>query len=253
MKLSWTPETASESLIDTAKACKAYKDSSDTAELISAMAGGYGVQVMVETWSHGGGITTSIGLATAASHTAGRHVCIVENERAKEEYSDAMQELVGESLVPEVIVAPGDTVAEVMEKLVPWVDFLVVDCRQREYSCKVLRHAKYGNRGAVVIQKNVSAVKGRDNRSVRRWQMNQGGAAADGSGDVNSSDSNKRRRSVVYSRFILIGRGLMMEIAHIAAKGNSGGDSAARSEQGGFGRWIKLVDKKSGEEHVFRR
>ena len=55
-------------------------------EFISAMAAGWNSQLVVETWSQGGRITTSVGLAVARSHTCGRHVCVVSNERVRSKY-----------------------------------------------------------------------------------------------------------------------------------------------------------------------
>ncbi|GAB2271998.1 hypothetical protein Dimus_006824 [Dionaea muscipula] len=173
MKLAWTPETAAKSYIDTVRSCKALKDDTggSAAEMISAMAGGYGSQMMIETWSGGEEMSTSIGLAMAAAHTAGRHVCLVPDEAAKEEYCNAMQKLQLQVASDQVVVAPtaGEAVAETMAGL-EGVDFLVVDCAGRQiqtrgidydhnddysYCRKVVRHARFGGKGAVVICKNI--------------------------------------------------------------------------------------------------
>ncbi|KAA8520510.1 hypothetical protein F0562_014766 [Nyssa sinensis] len=87
MKLVWSPETASKAYIDTVKSCKLFKESG-VAEFISAMAGGWNAKLIVEAWSHGGAVTTSVGLAVAARHTGGRHVCMVSNERSRLERKD---------------------------------------------------------------------------------------------------------------------------------------------------------------------
>ena len=60
------------------------------AELISAMAAGWNAKLIVETWSHGGVMPTSIGLEIASRHTDGRHVCIVPDERSRSEYVQNM-------------------------------------------------------------------------------------------------------------------------------------------------------------------
>ncbi|GMH00589.1 hypothetical protein Nepgr_002428 [Nepenthes gracilis] len=216
MKLVWTPETAAKSYIDTVKSCVNIGDSG-AAELISAMAGGYNSRLMVEAWSAGDEFGVSIGLAVARSHTGGRHVCIVPDERSKMKYVEAMQDT-GRS--PEVLV--GD-VKPAMEGLVD-VDFLVVDCRRNDFG-EMSQYAKFGNRGAVVVCKNVRG------RSIGGWHGGVGGGGG---------------RRVVYSKLLPAGEGLM-EIAHVAM--NDGTVNSGKR----FGRWIILVDQKSGEEHVFRR
>ncbi|KAG4924637.1 hypothetical protein JHK87_050177 [Glycine soja] len=49
-------------------------------EFISTMAVGWNSQLIVETWSQGGLIATTVGLAVVRSHTCRRHVCIVSDE-----------------------------------------------------------------------------------------------------------------------------------------------------------------------------
>ncbi|KAJ0111135.1 hypothetical protein Patl1_00258 [Pistacia atlantica] len=85
MKLVWSPETASKAYIDTVKSCENFKESS-VAELLSAMAAGWNAKLIVEAWSCGGPIATSIGLAVAARHTSARHVCVVPDERSRLAY-----------------------------------------------------------------------------------------------------------------------------------------------------------------------
>lgn len=65
------------------------------------MAAGWNAKLIVETWSCGGVISTSIGLAVASTHTRGRHVCIVPDNDSKSEYIFAMKK---HGLSPEVIV-----------------------------------------------------------------------------------------------------------------------------------------------------
>ncbi|XP_039037171.1 uncharacterized protein LOC120174355 [Hibiscus syriacus] len=100
MKLVWSPETASKAYIDTVKLCELYHDSG-VAELVSAMAAGWNLRFIVETWSHGGATATSIGLVVASSHTDGGHVCIVPDERSRLEY---IRNLEVAGMSPEVTV-----------------------------------------------------------------------------------------------------------------------------------------------------
>ncbi|KAJ8764219.1 hypothetical protein K2173_005399 [Erythroxylum novogranatense] len=216
MKLIWSPETATKAYIDTVKACELSRESG-VAEFVSAMAAGWNGSLIVETWSQGGIMATSIGLAIAALHSGGRHVCVVPDERSRIEYAKAMGEA-GKS--PEVVVGEAE---EVMEGLVG-IDFLVVDSRRRDFA-SVLRLAKLSTRGAVLVCKNASSRIA----SNFRWRT----VFEDGS------------RLIVRSVFLPVGNGL--DIAHVAATsgGNSGPSKAER-------RWIKHVDRQSGEEHVIR-
>ncbi|KAF4360425.1 hypothetical protein F8388_001896 [Cannabis sativa] len=224
MKLVWSPETASKAYIDTVKSCEIFRDSG-VAELISAMAAGWNAKFIVETWSHGGPITTSIGLAVASRHTCGRHVCIVPDERSSTEYVEALREA-GVS-ADEVIVA-GDAAEEVMEDLVG-VDFLVVDGLRKDFA-RVLRVAKISQRGAVLVCKNASA----KNAAGFRWRsaVEEGGCGS---------------RRLVRSVFLPVGDGL--DIAHVGA-GAGGSSSPVKGDRR---KWIKHVDRQSGEEYVIRK
>ncbi|XP_052209949.1 uncharacterized protein LOC127813177 [Diospyros lotus] len=217
MKLVWSPETASKAYIDTVKSCEAFQDSS-VAELVSAMAAGWNAKLIVETWSQGGAIATSIGLAVASLHTGGRHVCVVPDEESASEYAEAMGKA---GMSPEVVAGEPE---EVMEGLVG-VDFLVVDCRRGDFA-RVLRAAKLGQRGAVLACKNASA---RGTADFRWRSVVEGGGS---------------RRRLVRSVFLPVEKGL--DIAHVAA---AGGSSTGKEK----GRWVKHVDRQSGEEYVIRK
>ncbi|XVE57747.1 hypothetical protein DITRI_Ditri04bG0114600 [Diplodiscus trichospermus] len=216
MKLVWSPETASKAYFDTVKSCELYHESG-VAELVSATAAGWNSRFIVETWSQGGATATSIGLAVASSHTNGRHVCIVPDERSRLEYVQALQEA---GMSPEVIVGEAE---EVMNGL-NGIDFMVVDSQRKDFS-RVLRLAKLGNRGAVLVCKNANS----KTASGFRWRS----VIDDGS------------RRLVRSVFLPVGKGL--DIAHVAT---SGGNSASSK---GKSRWIKHVDRRSGEEYVIRK
>ncbi|XP_022924658.1 uncharacterized protein LOC111432091 [Cucurbita moschata] len=216
MKLVWSPERASKAYIDTVKSCEIYSEFG-VAELLSAMAAGWNAKLIVETWSYGGPVATSVGLAIAAGHTGGRHLCIVADERSRSKYVEAMREA-GVSSVPEIVIGDAEAVAAEVEE----VDFLVADCRGKDFA-RVLRVVRASERGAVLVCKNAWE------RKVLgfRWQ----GVLRKGT-------------RVVKSVFLPVGRGL--EIAHIGSAGGSSNSTA------NGGRWIKHVDLRSGEEHVFR-
>ncbi|GMI76353.1 hypothetical protein like AT2G45360 [Hibiscus trionum] len=215
MKLVWSPGTASKAYIDTVKSCEVLHHESGVAEVVSAMAAGRNARFIVETWSRGGATATSIGLAVASSHTKGRHVCIVPDERSRLEYMEALEEA---GMSAEAIVGEAE---EVMKGL-NGIDFMVVDSQRNEFS-RILRVAKLSERGAVLACKNCSS----KSASTFRW----------------SSVVDERSHRVVRCVFLPVGKGL--DIAHVAG----GGGNSGKAER----RWIKHVDRRSGEEHVIRR
>ncbi|KAG2677526.1 hypothetical protein I3843_12G103600 [Carya illinoinensis] len=213
MKLVWSPETASKAYIDTVKSCDLYHESG-VAELVSAMAAGWNANFIVETWSQGGVLATSIGLAVASRHTGGRHVCIVQNEQSRTEYAEGM---VKAGMSPEVMVGEPE---EVMDQIVG-IDFLVVDCKRKDFA-RILRLAKLSSRGAVLVCKNASS----KSASTFKWRSVLDGGS----------------RRLVRCVFLPVGMGL--DIAHVATSGGNSGS--------GTKRWIKHVDQQSGEEYVIR-
>ncbi|WMV43704.1 hypothetical protein MTR67_037089 [Solanum verrucosum] len=219
MKLVWSPEKASKAYIDTVKSCEIFQESS-VAEMISAMAAGWDAQMIVETWSRGGVMATSIGLAVANHHTGGRHICVVPDEDSKTEYVEAMENA---GMSPEVVIGDPE---EAMDGLMG-IDFLVVDCRRNDFG-RILGVAKLGHRGAVLICKNASSRIASD----FRWR-----SVLDG------------KSRIVRSVFLPVGKGL--DIAHVGATVNGGG------KKGGSGkterRWIRHFDRDSGEEFVIRK
>ncbi|XP_024010826.1 uncharacterized protein LOC18015706 isoform X2 [Eutrema salsugineum] len=213
MKLVWSPENASDAYIDTVRSCKSYKESG-VSEFLSATAAGWNARLIVETWSRGDPIATSVGLAVAATHTCGRHVCIVPDEQSKSEYVSAMREVVT-SEVTEVVVV-GESVENAVEEF-PGVDFMVVDSKHRDF-VRTLRFAKLSNNGAVLVCKN--ATQGA--MSGFKWP-----------------DVLKRGTRVVRSVILPVGSGL--DIAHVGASGShQRGDSRKRTS-----RWIRHVDHLS--------
>ncbi|KAK7406219.1 hypothetical protein VNO78_07839 [Psophocarpus tetragonolobus] len=212
MKLAWSPDRASKAYIDTVQSCHVFRESG-VAEFISAMAAGWNAQLIVETWSQGGVISTSVGLAVARRHTCGRHVCVVSDERARSEYANRMGEA---GVMAEIVVGEAEEVMEALDG----VDFLVVDSRRKDFP-RVLRLAKLSNKGAVLLCKNANSTsKG----FIWRSLLAQGSS-----------------RRVVRTAFLPVGKGL--DMAHVSA---SGGKASGR-------RWIKHVDQQSGDVHFIRR
>lgn len=194
---------------------------SGVAELLSAMAAGWNAKLIVEAWTHGGPITTSIGLAIAARHTCARHVCIVPDERSRVAFVKAMYDVVG--WASEVIVRQAEAVMGELKG----VDFLVVDCKSKDFA-RVLRFARFSNKGAVLAFKNA-------------LQRSGSGFRRQGQGVLD------RGTRVVRSVFLPVGQGL--DIVHV---GSTCGLGMGESLNKNHSRWIKHVDQRSGEEHVFR-
>ncbi|XP_061352109.1 uncharacterized protein LOC133297064 [Gastrolobium bilobum] len=218
MKLVWSPESALKSYLDTVKSCEKFKDSG-VAEFLSAMAAGWDAKFIVETWSYGGPIAASVGLAVAARNTGARHVCIVSDERSRLHYTKALADT-GLSPPPEVVTGePEAAVARLVG-----LDFLVVDCKHRNFA-RVLRVTKVSTRGAVLACKNAC----QRNFSGFRWNW-----------------VLERGTRVVRSVFLPVGKGL--DMAYIGSRSSG----AAIATKGPSRRWIKHIDHQSGEEHLFR-
>ncbi|GJW44793.1 cell wall protein [Tanacetum coccineum] len=218
MKLVWSPEMAAKAFMDTVKSCELYQGSSVT-ELISAMAAGWNAKLIVETFSDGGVIATSIGLAVASNHTCGRHVCIVPDLETKTTYLAAMQKV---GMSPEVIIGEPETIVKILDV----IDFLVVDSRTNDFA-RILKAAKFGQRGAVLVCKNANSRVGSD----FRWRT------------LFDKDGSRR---IVRSVFLPVGGGL--DIGHVAASEPGSGSSKLQK-----GRWIRRVDRESGEEFLIRK
>lgn len=230
MKLVWSPERATNSYIDTVEAITTINHlprESGAAELVSSMAAGWNAQLIVETWSHGGVIPTSVGLSIASGHTGGRHVCIVPDERSRSEYAKNMGEA---GMSPEVLVGEPE---EVMDGLIG-IDFLVVDSRRKDFT-RVLRLAKLSSKGAVLICKNANFISKMDSGYIWRSVVARGS------------------RRLVRSVFLPVGKGIHM--AHFSAAGGGDNSVTAMKHKGRavHNRWIKHVDQRSGDVHFIRK
>ncbi|CAN8294033.1 unnamed protein product [Cochlearia groenlandica] len=217
MKLVWSPETASKAYIATVKSCENL-ETPDAAELIAAMAAGWNAKLIVETWSQGDAIASSIGLNVASQHSNAKHICILQNSNSESSYLQAIQESSSSTTLklPETIISE---TPENAVKTLQGIDFLVVDWRDKENAVSALRNAAFGSRGAVVVCKNGYS---RNSSSGFSWRK------------------ALRDRKVVRTVTLPVTGGI--EIAHVAAR-----NSSAKSKR----RWITHIDQKSGEEHVF--
>ncbi|KAJ4844945.1 hypothetical protein Tsubulata_019061 [Turnera subulata] len=229
MKLVWSPDRASKAYMSTVQSFGNGKEFGG-AEFISAMAAGWNAKLIVESWTNGGPVAMSIGLAMAARHTGGRHVCVVPDEGSRSAYVKSMHGAGMAEGETEVMVGEAE---EVMAGL-GGVDFLVVDCKRRDF-VRVLRFAKLSPKGAVLACKNASH---KSTASGFRWH-----------------GVLERGTRVVRSVFLPVGQGL--DMAYIGSRSNSNGNSnsggiASAKKGGPASRWIKHVDQKSGEEHLFR-
>ena len=183
------------------------------------MAAGWNAKLIVETWSCGDEIASSIGLNVASQHANARHICIVQNSRTESAYLQAIQEYSSPLNPPETIVSqePENAMKEIQG-----VDFLVVDWRNKELAAAALRNAAFGSRGAVVVCRN--------------------GYSRCSSGFI--WRRALRDREVVRTVTLPVTGGI--EIAHVAARNRNSGKSDK-----GKRRWITHIDQRSGEEHVF--
>ncbi|CAI9103693.1 OLC1v1002224C1 [Oldenlandia corymbosa var. corymbosa] len=251
MKMMWCPETATKAYLNTVKYCnKSGTKNLGALEFISAMAAGWKASLIVEALGFnmdGSGVAAaiknSIGLAIAAYHSGGRHVCIVPNEEARVDYICAMQRILlpGSGVMyslPEVVVGKAE---EVMERL-NGVDFLVVHGgRSEDYYGRVLRHAKFGHLGAVIIVLQNSAIRNITDDDKMAFSTNYGFM-------MRWKEVLQNNRNVVRSRFVPIGsEGI--DVAYVAGQKSS----CLKNKLGPNGRWIKYIDRRSGEEHLFRR
>ncbi|XP_022151163.1 uncharacterized protein LOC111019154 [Momordica charantia] len=216
MKLVWSPETASKAYIDTIKSCGDFEQFG-VAELLSAMAAGWNAKLIVHACSAGvASSVTTVGLAVAARHTGGRYVCAVADERSKSEYVECLQDA---GVLPPAEVVVG----EAAMAAVVGVDFLVVDCKRRDFA-RVLRFTKVSNKGAILVCKNTWS------RSFSK---------------LGYCGLLPRGTRVVKSVSLPVGQGL--SIIHVGS--SDGGGSISTSKPS---RWMRHVDERSGEEHVYR-
>ncbi|KAK3154045.1 hypothetical protein QOZ80_2BG0185150 [Eleusine coracana subsp. coracana] len=234
MKLVWCPDLASKAYIDGVRVIADQQDDlggpSEVAELVSAMAGGWNAQLIVEapdvseasssssssstspaaSTRRSGPAATSLALAAAARRTGGRYACVLPDAVSAAAYGGAtlFQPVVGDA-------------DEAMARL-EGVDLLVVDARRRD-AAAVLRAARPGPRGMVV---------------VRHGDGRRRGAAA---------AAMAAGTRVVRSVYLPIGKG-GVEVLHVGV-----GKGPSLQTRAAAGRWIRHVNHDTGEEHVFRR
>ncbi|XP_066393181.1 uncharacterized protein [Miscanthus floridulus] len=225
MKLVWCPDTASKAYIDGVRAIAndASADGSpELAELVAAMAGGWNAQLIVDapdttppsTSSSRRPPATSLSLAAAARRTGGRY--------ARVDVSPQESDQSGSS----------SSATEAAMARLEAVDLLVLDARRRD-AAAVLRAARPGPRGMVVVRHGIGCVRRR--APAPPWGMAAG-------------------TRVVRAAYLPIGAG-GVEVLHVGVgKGPSlPTHQHSRRPSGGRGRWIRHVNHLTGEEHVFRR
>lgn len=237
MKLVWCPDTASKAYIDGVRAiaAAAYSDGG-SAELVAAMAGGWNAQLIVDApadsapppppsaSSTNNPPATSLALAAAARHTGGRYARL-----------DAH---------PDEPAAAAAAAKAAMARL-EGVDLLVLDARRRD-AAAVLRAARPGPRGMVVVLRHA------DNTA----------ASASASASAAPLGMMAAGTRLVRAAYLPIGAG-GLEVLHVGVgEGPSlpttttqqhDHSSSRRRRHGPGGRWIRHVNHRTGEEHVFRR
>ena len=112
------------------------------------------------------------------------------------------------------------------------VDLLVLDAPRRD-AAAVLRAARPGPRGMVVVRHGIGCVRRR--APAPPWGMAAG-------------------TRVVRAAYLPIGAG-GVEVLHVGVGKGPGlpTHQHSRRPSGGRGRWIRHVNHRTGEEHVFRR
>ncbi|XP_066392989.1 uncharacterized protein [Miscanthus floridulus] len=225
MKLVWCPDTASKAYIDGVRAIAndASADGSpELAELVAAMAGGWNAQLIVDasdttppsTSTSRRPPATSLSLAAAARRTGG---CYARVDVSPEESDHS---------------GSSSSATEAAMARLEAVDLLVLDARRRD-AAAVLRAARPGPRGMVVVRHGIGCVRRR--APGPPWGMAAG-------------------TRVVRAAYLPIGAG-GVEVLHVGVgKGPSlPTHQHSRRPSGGRGRWIRHVNHLTGEEHVFRR
>ncbi|EER97893.1 uncharacterized protein LOC8084286 [Sorghum bicolor] len=246
MKLVWCPDTASKAYIDGVRAI-ANVDSADAspelAELLAAMAGGWNARLIVDAPDSASSTstTTSLALAAAARRTGGRYarLDVVDDAPAPPTEDEATTNSgsgSGSGSSSSSFSAAAATEAA-MARL-EGVDLLVLDARRRD-AAVVLRAARPGPRGMVVVVRHGGGgVRRRAAAAPPWWGMLAAGTR------------------VVRAAYLPIGAG-GVEVLHVGVgKGPSllpTTQHSRRPSGGGRGRWIRHVNHRTGEEHVFRR
>jgi len=233
MKLVWCPDTASKAYIDGVRAIAndASADGSpELAEFVAAMAGGWNAQLIVDapdttppsTSSSRRPPATSLSLAATARRTGGRY--------ARVDVSPEESDHSGSS----------SSATEAAMARLEAVDLLVLDARRRD-AAAVLRAARPGPRGMVVVRHGDTTGGG-----VRR----RAAASASATAPWGTMAAGTR---VVRAAYLPIGAG-GVEVLHVGVgKGPSLPTAQQQSRRSGRGRWIRHVNHRTGEEHVFRR
>lgn len=184
------------------------------------MAAGWNAKLIVHACAAASSAVSTVGLAVAARHTGGRYVCAVADERSKSGYVKALQEA-GVSPPTEIVVGE----AEAAMAAVVGVDFLVVDCKRRDFA-RVLRFVEVSDKGAILVCKNTW--------SRKFEKLDYCGLLPKGT-------------RVVRSVSLPVGQGL--SIVHVGSSNGGGGGLISTSNPS---RWMKHIDERSGEEHVYR-
>ncbi|CAD6221511.1 unnamed protein product [Miscanthus lutarioriparius] len=242
MKLVWCPDTASKAYIDGVRAIAndaATDGSPELAELVAAMAGGWNAQLIVDApyvdvdaspppSSSRRPPATSLALAAAARRTGGRYARL-DNDNDND--GATTQEAISSSSAAEAAMAR-----------LEGVDLLVLDARRRD-AAAVLRAARPGPRGMVVVRHGDTTGGG-----VRRRAADSASASATAPWGMMAAGTR-----VVRAAYLPIGAG-GVEVLHVGVgKGPSLPTAQQQSRRSGRGRWIRHVNHRTGEEHVFRR
>ncbi|CAA6656233.1 unnamed protein product [Spirodela intermedia] len=197
------------------------------------MVGGWRAQTIVEAWSPGPeAVATSLGLAAAARHTRGRHVCVVPDERARSAYAEAMRAAAREQQERRGLGTRDGG-------------------RRRGGGGGDGEDPRSGLRGSGLAAEGLGedpplGAAGRPGAVLvcLGGSHRPSDCGGGGGGTARWRGMLMAGSRVVRSALLPIGGGV--EVVHV-------GVGRGPSLGGNCSRWIKHVDRDTGEEHVFRR
>ena len=187
----------------------------DVSEFISAIAAGNNAQLIVVACGETVGPSTLLALVAAAHQTGGRVICIFRSLQALESFKQAVG--LDEDLIEFVI---GDAQRMILEDYKD-ADFVLLDCKLENHEMILQGMQLSGEcKEAIVLGYNAFC--------TRSWQW-----------------------VGLRTQLLPIGDGLLL--TRIGVGNEKGGGRECGG--GSFGRknhWVVKVDRKTGEEHVFR-
>lgn len=249
--MGWSSANAVNAFFDTVNLCNLKQERKqaepESTEFISALAAGMNAQLIVEACSSASP-TSTIGLAAAARQTGGRLVCILPAKADDDTLAETIKDLGLEDTTEFVI---GDA----MELLPKYknVDFALIDSKLTEDYQGLFTLLNLNPSRAVVVANNLFDRKATTAyaRTLKRKLGAKSVTLPIGKGievtrigtDYNNRYSPQTQQEVE-----------SMDVMGVNPKRKCCDYKNVKSttSRGDTGRWIVLVDERTGEEHVFR-